>query len=265
MNGQSAGFTIIEAMLFLGMTGMLFLMVFIGAGSMASRQRFTDSTDNLQAFFQSQYDQVVTGVNTRDSTTSCASETIRPGASKDCLLLGKLIVKQNSTTLNTYYIVSTTKLPDAYAGVGVSDTDKLKNVTLEVISDSATYELKWGAEIDTLTRSTSLPSGSGRGNVNAIAYMRVPDSERIIALYYDNIVGPSMGLQWVLNNDVGTGSGGAYNPPGSTTIPSLVVCLKNDADFTASVSRIRSALYFSQGQGTGNIATNYNPGTAICP
>lgn len=260
MNGQSAGFTIIEVMLFLGMTGMLFLMVFLGTGSMASRQRFTDSTDNLQAFFQSQYDQVLNGVNTRDGTTVCAAETIRPGASKVCLLLGKIIVKENATTLKTYYVMSTTKLPDNLVGTGVSDVDKLKGVTLDVSAEDSTYELKWGAEVDSLTRSTHpYPVGPGRGEVKAIAFLRVPDSEHIVSLYYEHLSGAAKGLEWVLIHD----ATGAYNPTGSETDPSLAVCLKNEADFTGS--SVRSAVYFGQGRGAGNITTNYNPDTTMCP
>lgn len=249
------GFTIIELTIFLAISGLLLLVMFTGTGMIASRQRFSDTTDNLQAFFQAQYEEVVNGVNVRDSSTSCTTDgptATLPGKSK-CLLLGKLLtVSASGSTIQAAYIISTQSVTTQ-----TTDKTKLQAASLQVMTNGQkTYELKWGAAVSKATRSTTPPLGSGRGAVNSVAFLRIPDDSRIIQLYYNDATGnPGGGLVAALADD------NAYNPPANSTGPSLAVCIKNDTDFTAI--QPRSAIMFSQGQGAGNITTNYNPGS-IC-
>lgn len=250
------GFTIIELTIFLAISGLLLLVMFTGTGMIASRQRFSDTTDSLQAFFQAQYDEVMNGVNVRGSAASCSSDggsAAIPGKS-NCLLLGKLLTI-NGTTVQSSYVISKQSPTDE-----TNDMTKLQTSNLEVVTNGqATYELKWGAQVSRATRSTSLPFGSGRGEVNSIAFLRIPDDNRIVQIYYRNLSGnATMGL-----TATGIADANAYNPPANTTGPSLAVCVGNDTDFTGV--KPRSAIMFSQGQGAGTITTNYNPGTTLCP
>lgn len=252
MKGSAEGFTIIEVVLFLAISGLLLLMMFLGTGSIAARQRFTDTTDNLQVFFQAQYDEVVNGVNVRSSTVSCSSDggaaTI-PGKSQ-CLLLGKLLTISGATVQSSYVISRQDPTNTT------SDLAKLQTANLEVVPNGQkTYELKWGASIFKATRSTSLPSGSGRGDINSIVFLRVPDSDRIVQFYYQDLSGD---VTTGLNGHV-TSDAGAYNPAGNDSSPSLVVCVKNDQDF--SVGQPRSAVRFGQGLGAGTMTTDYEPGS----
>lgn len=263
MNGGSHGFTIIEVMIFLAITGILLLMVFIGTGMVASQRRLSDATDGLQAYLQSEYDKVVNGVNVRGTEVACSTDggsAIRPGASNNCLLLGRLVVIKNTTTLESFDIISTQKLPDAYSGLGVADLTKLQNVGIAAYgSGSEQYELKWGAEVSNASRT-----GSPRPQVNAIAFVRIPDSSRIVQLYYYRAsapTDPTESLQWVLGPPAG--DTGAYNPLSSgPSDPSLALCIQNDKDFIGVSPR--TAVYFGQGQGAGIITSNYEPGVSPC-
>lgn len=263
---SSEGFTVIEVVLFLAISGLLLLMVFVGTGTMAARQRFSDATDNLQAFLQAEYDEVRNGVNIRQVTAACPGELpgVQPGASAQCLLLGKVIKFDDDTgqVITSSYVVSTQKLRDDV--VYTTDSEKFTAATLEVLSTGrVTYEPKWGANVSRVTRSTaSLSPAPGRGTVNAIAFLKVPDSGRIVQFYYmTGSPGPtpdSDSLRDALQNDQR-----AFDPPDTTAGPALGVCLENNEDFLAFATRPHSMVGFASGGGA--ITTNYNPGSVLCP
>jgi len=259
MQGHAQGFTIIEVTIFLAISGLLLVGMFLGTGTMAARQRFKDTTDNAQTFFQTQYEEVVNGVNVRAVGTSCGAVSTTPGQSP-CLLLGKLLtISANSSTIQTNYIISTQQL----TGSESDSQAKLIGASLQIVPDGqTTYEIKWGATVSEATRSTPLPLQAGRGGVNSIAFVQLPDSGRIVQLYYKNSDGYSTSnLTSALTKAVATDVD-AYSPPANATGPGSAVCIKNDSDF--GVLHNRSAVTFGQGQGAGNITTNYDPGT-LCP
>lgn len=260
MRVSSEGFTIVEVMLFLGISGMLLLMVIIGSGMMAARQRFTDTTDSLETRLVSEYDQVANGVNTRGASSSCPSDTTTiAGTSKNCLLLGRLLtISDDRQHIDSRYVVSTSASVN-----GLSDADKLLSVGPTVVDDSmTTYELKWGATIFSASRSTVGASGTGRGVVDTIAILRIPDSGQMAQLYYEKgTTGMTARLRQVLSDSVEVSR--ALNPPATNVSPSLALCLRNNSDF--GTQSVRSALYFGQGSASAGITTNYNPGRATCP
>lgn len=96
---SSVGFTIIETILFLGISGALAAAILAGSSIAISQQRYRDAGTTLQAFFQRQYTDVSNVVNDRDSTWTCDNDaTIQEqesggsiaGAS-ECVIMGKLI------------------------------------------------------------------------------------------------------------------------------------------------------------------------------
>ena len=62
---SSAGYTIIELSLFLGISALLLVMAVIGTGATLRRTQFTDSTRSLYNYVQQRYDDVVNSVNDR--------------------------------------------------------------------------------------------------------------------------------------------------------------------------------------------------------
>lgn len=254
------GFTIIEVTIFLAISGLLLLMMFLGTGSLAARQRFTDSTDSLLTFFQSQYDEVLNGVNVRASSTVCGTTATIPGKS-NCLLIGKLLtIRADSSLIQASYIISST----TDVSTELSDKDKLQKAGLQVVSEGqTTYELKWGALPYSTTRSQGA-TGIARDTVNSIAFIRMPDSGRIVQLYYRNTDYGSweaVDLANQLTGDTGIKLDTAYTPVADATKASLAVCIKNDADFGLTSIPPRSAIIFSGGQGTSAITTQYTPGS----
>ena len=49
------GFTLVEAMLFLAITGLLTVGILVGSGVAISQQRYRDSVNSLKSFIQDQY------------------------------------------------------------------------------------------------------------------------------------------------------------------------------------------------------------------
>jgi len=96
-----SGFTIIETMLFLAITGLLVVGVLVGTGASINQQRYRESITSLQALIQQQYSGVSSVTNGRDNSWACdsASGTITKiesgtGTSRgqsDCVMLGRLI------------------------------------------------------------------------------------------------------------------------------------------------------------------------------
>lgn len=250
------GFTIIEVTIFLAISGLLLLAMFIGTGTMISRQRFTDSTDSLQVFFQSQYDEVVNGVNVSTTPTECGGSATVSGQS-NCLLVGKLLtIPANSSTVSANYIIAT-------ATTTQIDTvqHELVGAHLKVVNTGAsTYELKWGAQVVKTNRSSDTPRSGV--NTNSVAFIRLPSSGRMVRLYYRNPDYSSLAnLTTGLNGTGSTPGSGildatAYDPTPDGTGSSFAVCVKNDKDFLSGT--IRSAILFN-GQGAGAITTTYQP------
>lgn len=103
---NKAGFTIIETMLFLGITGLLIFGILAGTGSSINIQRYRDSITSLQSLFQQQFSDVSNVSNGRNNNWICDNNGIvtpkTPGngtirGQSDCVILGRFITTINSS------------------------------------------------------------------------------------------------------------------------------------------------------------------------
>jgi len=99
MSSNSArGFTIIEVVLFLAITGALFAALMIGVGTGLTQQRYLGTVRSYKALIQDQYTAVLNPANEPNGHWGCdaSSGTVTqtavssPGAS-DCIILGRAI------------------------------------------------------------------------------------------------------------------------------------------------------------------------------
>jgi len=146
------GFTIIETMLVLAITGVLVAGLLVGLGASIGNQRYLDSVSSFKALIQEQYSKIENVTNDRNENWSCdgtaspvqTSETgIAPGQS-ECVLLGQYIgiVDDRITTATV---------------VGYPKSDTASSSTINFvksdytlgISKSSVEErtLEWGAQI----------------------------------------------------------------------------------------------------------------------
>ena len=77
--GRVKGFTIVETMLFLALTGLMLVGALVGIGTNLARQRYKDSVQDVVSLIRNQYDYVTrVQIDKRDGTDMC--EMIDTGA-----------------------------------------------------------------------------------------------------------------------------------------------------------------------------------------
>ena len=256
------GFTIIETMLVLAITGMLVAGLFIGVGSSVNTQRYKDAVVTFKSFIQSQYSQVSDVTNTRGKGWTCDAsatttvapndEGIAPGQS-DCVILGRYVSVVGGDIASAVVVGH----PNSSSATG-TDIEILKdNYTLGISTSSIeTSTLEWGAQI-------AWPE-SGAGS-------RDPAQSRSISILV--IRSPESGITYTLTNDTAVDikevssvalenmfeeSPSAISPqsarticidPNGVSVPEkLAVYIGQSAD-SASAIEVRSALLIEQSGG----------------
>jgi len=151
MSGVSkAGFTIIETMLFLGITGLLIVGILAGTGQSINVQRYHDSVASLESQVQGLYSSVNDVVNSGSGSQTCP---IAPDPSvptnvgqSSCVVIGKyMTITGNSTATSTVIGYSSTAANDRTD----SDLAILETYTLSLLpSSTITTPLDWNASIE---------------------------------------------------------------------------------------------------------------------
>jgi type II secretory pathway pseudopilin PulG len=150
------GFTFIEVMLFLAVTGLLAMAILAGSGMAINQQRYRDSVNTLKSYIQQQYSEVTSVINSRDENWECNSnglvtDTGGPAGEargrSDCVLLGRFITVNETGKQLTASGVSAYRLPGA-----ISASSDLQEITTNyrlAISpiDQEQDEVSWGAQI----------------------------------------------------------------------------------------------------------------------
>lgn len=167
MKSFQLGFTIIETMLFLAITGLLMAGILATAGTSVNLQRYNDSVRSLQNRLKKVYNDTINVSNDRNSSQACSKGSNAINivnaqsnvGQSDCVLIGKYITNSNSNLNNTtitvsdvlgYYDENTT------SGTDVAD---FKNYLFTIYPGSQdSYSLEWGSSIYSLTSSNSQSS-----------------------------------------------------------------------------------------------------------
>ena len=144
------GFTIIETMLVLAVTGVLVSTLLFGIGSSIAVQRYGDSVTSFRSLLQDQYARVSSVSNGRGAGWSCnASATPVQGGNTapgqtDCVLLGRYIsVVDGAISMATVVGYQTS------SSAAANDMQSVKDNYALGLSDSSveTKTLEWGARI----------------------------------------------------------------------------------------------------------------------
>lgn len=96
---RQRGFTIIETVLFLGISGTLAVLILVGSGTAISQQRYRDSVNSLKSLLQDQYNLTANTTNDRSAAYGCDNNgvitdnptgTLYRGTS-DCVIVGRSV------------------------------------------------------------------------------------------------------------------------------------------------------------------------------
>lgn len=181
---KTRGFTIIESLLFLAISGVLIVAMLGGVGVTIQIQRYRDAVETFKALLQDQYSELASVKNeTRTAAWSCnaLAETVEGGSgAKDrgqsqCVILGRYLAI-TGPDITMYNVVG-------YATGSTTtgtDIDKLRaNYVLNVSTmtkDQTTLE--WGTEIAWPKSGTGSQTPQTPRSVSFL-FIRSPDSGQI--------------------------------------------------------------------------------------
>lgn len=181
------GFTIIEVLLFLSVTGLLAMGILAGAGLAISQQRYRDSVNSLKSYIQQQYSEVSNVINSRAGDWNCdntaaVNEVPAGGQARgtsDCVLLGRYITVDDTGTLLTTSSVIGYRIPGA--AEATTDIAELSNNYRLATSpvDQDEQEVAWGAQV--VKQKTTAPQPM------SILIVRSPLSGSIITFSMENV------------------------------------------------------------------------------
>ena len=159
------GFTIIETMLFLAVTGLLAMGILVGSGVAIGQQRYRDSVNSLKSYIQQQYSEVTNVVNDRAKTWTCDTNgNVTTGdvtssearGTSDCMLLGRFItIDATGKALSASNVVGV-------RGTGAEATSDIAEITTNYKItaspvDTSTAEVSWGAQVVKQKTTTPMP------------------------------------------------------------------------------------------------------------
>lgn len=142
--GRVAGFTVIETMLFLSVSGLLIVGVLVASGGVINAQRYRDANTSLLSFFQSEYDRVANVQNVRDDKVTCSlgdtkltmSDSVSSRGTSECVILGRLIRTTDSGgSIRAQTVYSSQDLANMFSESGAQlngDVDAIRNSTIFV-------------------------------------------------------------------------------------------------------------------------------------
>ncbi|MES2631121.1 MAG: hypothetical protein V4611_04125 [Patescibacteria group bacterium] len=192
-----AGFTIIETMLFLAISGLLIVALIAGTGASLNIQRYRDATESFKSVLQQQYADIISVQNDRDNTWSCGgtaipdSDAVTPQdrGQSDCMLIGKY-VRVDSNEISIYRIIG---YGSSSAG-GADDIAALKSDYLLNVSgvdepEVDESELEWGTKIawPAITETGAVHPAAGTPRTLGVLVLRSPSSGQIYTFTSNDI------------------------------------------------------------------------------
>ncbi|MGI6612277.1 MAG: type II secretion system protein [Candidatus Nanosyncoccaceae bacterium] len=162
-NSKLRGFTVIEVVLVLAITGLMAVSALLGVRGSINNQRYSDSVNSFRDFLRNQYNNVTsTDIATRDLSISNYCGGISQRGRTNCLVLGRLLrFEPDGETVSIYDVIGTEELTghdipsdETYFQsnminlrvVGITDhppgADKTSNPTPKEV-----YRLDWDAKV----------------------------------------------------------------------------------------------------------------------
>ncbi len=139
------GFTIIETMLFLAISGVLIAGLLVGVGSSINVQRYRDSVTSLRSFLQQQYSDVLNVSNDsikNDCYGDNATDVLR--GQSNCVILGRYITTSAAGDSLTSKMVIGYRDPSLSVPTDEIDAIDQYGIHVSSIADN-TFKIDWGS------------------------------------------------------------------------------------------------------------------------
>ncbi len=140
------GFTIIEVMLFLAISGLLFAMLMIGVNNGIAQQRYLDSVRSYKAFLQDQYSETLNTRNSRSNSLDCTATGVvdngadsTPGTNANCVILGRVIkITPDGQKVTVDNVIGHTT---------ADRSDDLETYNPQAMGQEETWDMDWGSQL----------------------------------------------------------------------------------------------------------------------
>lgn len=180
------GFTIIEVVLFLALSGLFLMIAFMGIQNRTANIQFTDSMRSLHSFLLSEQNKVQNGVNSSlTAPLDCGSGGDDTGKSNNCVLLGR-VINFNAIGGPSMIAVDTlysTKPTQSALAAATDDITKITAANPRKDDSISQYEIKWGVEFYDMK---SIDNGLGGDKIDKIGWLRSLDSNTVIPIVFSS-------------------------------------------------------------------------------
>lgn len=164
----SPGFTIIEVMLFLAITGLMMAGILASASSSLNSQRYLDGVEAIRSLISSEYAKVYSLTNSRDRSDPCLGipATDDVWGTSDCLYAGRLVeVRELGGAANEHALVVRPVV--AKEKPGISSDELFERFDFTATSEDELMESRpfdWGL-------SAVAPAPGDRGSRVKVAFL----------------------------------------------------------------------------------------------
>lgn len=147
MGTHRRGFTLIEVVLFLGVTGLIMAVMLVGVGAGLNQQKYRDATNNLMSYVEDQYN-LVNNVNNNRAPAEICKKPALVGRS-DCTIVGRLLQSGDGSVVKSTQIIATTDVKLLPKNIGDTDAKVLQDASLTTTSAIDTYTPIWNTRLVT--------------------------------------------------------------------------------------------------------------------
>lgn len=154
MGMRHKGFTLIEVILFLAVTGIVMSVMLVGVSTGLNHQKYRDATNGLMSYMQDQYNLVSNVNNSRLDTDVCAgggitrSSTAREGVGRsDCTIVGRLLRTSGGQFITSAKVVATEDVVNLPKNPSDADVKVLQDAKLTLDPNEEIYQPSWGTEV----------------------------------------------------------------------------------------------------------------------
>lgn len=194
MGTSSRGFTIIETMLFLAISGLLILAMVATTGASINIQRYRDAVETFKALIQDQYSALTSVENDRDSKWTCTADAstqadgVELRGQSECRMLGRLMTVSGSD-IRLYSV-----LGRPTSGSDATTRDDVEQLRDEyVLNVSSVVEnkqaMEWGTRIAWSDPAAGGPDAKEPRTPRelSILFIRSPSSGQIYTFTSDSV------------------------------------------------------------------------------